>query len=312
MPQTIVDAKSFKAYWKAVFRGSKSHSTKLTLQKVKKIQDLASGAAVIEARIRFYSHSATSAAIGGALAAAASAKKEVVVARKLLVRRDDRWFLMNGELAGDLAPALGDDRSSIVAQEHAEIARNIKERQKKDTKRTLLVVALVATILFGLYVGICAFRPNKTVWLVNGTEQPYDVAINDLVYSIEPQMVYDLPIDYGTINVQSITSNGLSAAEAVAFDRPFMQRCWPFAQHTLVINPDRKAELLLAYITYTSSDNGPEPSMNWLPPMLRHEFKGIDYVFEDAPDTISTEGSQETRSLLLYFPGGAAAYAEPE
>ncbi|MBN1676228.1 MAG: hypothetical protein JXR37_34610 [Kiritimatiellae bacterium] len=101
-PQRIEDVDSFKRYWKSVFRGPQSQNRSVTLQRVRKLKDLPADTAVVEAKLRFTSYPAWTAAIFGALILVLIQKRETKTVRKLMVRRGGMWFLLSGELEGEL------------------------------------------------------------------------------------------------------------------------------------------------------------------------------------------------------------------
>ena len=108
---TILDAASFAKYWTSVFKGPSGQTRSVQIKKVYKIKEGDQGLALVEAELAFSSYPSWLIAlillnlIICVIAIMACTKRESLTIRKLMVQRDNRWFIVEGELQGRLDQA---------------------------------------------------------------------------------------------------------------------------------------------------------------------------------------------------------------
>ena len=170
-------------------------------------------------------------------------------------------------------------------------------------KPLLLVLLLVGAVVVFFLVNNKA-KSARTVWVVNGTTQPYDIEIDGQIYTVPYSDPLELKLAEGTHTVRLVTPEwGEDVSdEAAAARKAFLEKWVPAAQEqtftidsgmglavldgtTFVLNPDGAAMLLDSDVVY--GDKNPTPDR--LQPLgLFHAIEDIDDAFVESPNSVET------------------------
>jgi tetratricopeptide (TPR) repeat protein len=154
----------------------------------------------------------------------------------------------------------------------------------------------VFVALLAFYLGVAIYRgQSRRVYLVNGWTKPYAVSVNGQPYRLAPGERMHIDVSEGDVSVDM--ADNPDGPQTVAVATPFFSR--PFHRPVFVLNPDRCALLAREEMIYSSypenADNPPEFSGG----KLLHEFKGVDYEFEEFPAQIQAKaGSKITKTRV--------------
>ncbi len=166
-----------------------------------------------------------------------------------------------------------------------------------------VVLAALALLYLGsaLWIGM-----SRKVFLVNGADVPYKVAVNGTEYLLQPQSATLARVAEGEVTVESRDPAALFEATTCRVESSFWGR--PFASRTFVINPDRIAAVVWNEAEYAKNPR-PGPGR---PPRLYagrafYEFSGIDYEFEPFPATISVKGDRVVKKTRVSLQEGMNA-----
>ena len=179
-----------------------------------------------------------------------------------------------------------------VAAPHLDESGKTGYREGNWTVRLPRIIApLVILGLVVCYLGAAIWTGQaRQVYLVNGWDLPYTVAINGRQESLLPGKPKAIRVAEGDISIEF--PDGKIALEPIHchIETPFFSR--PFARQTFVINPDQVAILSWEELVYALPPLPPPPPS--APPRyyagnLLHTFKGIDYEFTDFPQNVKSE-----------------------
>jgi tetratricopeptide (TPR) repeat protein len=139
---------------------------------------------------------------------------------------------------------------------------------------------------------------NRKVYLVNGTDKPYTVAVAGRQLTLAPSAATQVRLPEGEVKVEF--ADPAVAAEPVSgrIETGFFGR--PFAYRTFVINPDRLALVVREEGHYGNAPRPPQPQ----PPELHvgeafYSFQGLDYEFAPFPRSIKSDrAATKTRVAL--------------
>lgn len=133
---------------------------------------------------------------------------------------------------------------------------------------------------------------HRAVYLVNGWDKHYRVAVNGTAHELRPGQVRKIYLAEGELTV--------AAADATLIE-PYSGRLtsnfWsrPFAQPLALINPDRLALLERQVAVYSKNpDSRNDPDVPLAPGPV-HELTGIDLPFQPFPAQLKVEGSSARR-----------------
>lgn len=156
-----------------------------------------------------------------------------------------------------------------------------------------------------LIIGLLAWYLGAAVWigrarqvyLVNGWDQPYTVAVNGEQHSIHPGTAKAVQVPEGEVAIEYPDPRLKLEPVSCRIETNFFAR--PFASHTFIINPDRLAILKEEKTVYAEV---PQPVLD--PPRYHyglgpHDLKGIDYEFVPFPHQLTvSKGSTLTKTRV--------------
>jgi hypothetical protein len=136
---------------------------------------------------------------------------------------------------------------------------------------------------------------NRKVYLVNGTDKPYTVAVAGRQLTLAPSAATEVRLPEGEVKVEF--ADPAVAAEPVSgkIETGFFGR--PFANLTFVINPDRLALVVQEQVHYGKTARPPEPPQLHLGEAF-YSFQGINYEFKPFPHSLSVKGDSATRTRV--------------
>ncbi|HJT78264.1 MAG TPA: hypothetical protein VJ739_13755, partial [Gemmataceae bacterium] len=162
-------------------------------------------------------------------------------------------------------------------------------------------------VLFGLlcwYLG-AAFWAGRAqrVYLVNGWDKPYTVAVNGREQRLMPGSHNLVHVPEGEVTVEFRDPQLHLEPIHCRVESSFWSR--PFVRHTFVINPDEVAVLEKDEAFYGDKNpaQAPQPEQKILLGQPFYAFDGIDYEFEPFPQTLQVEeGSTAHKTRVGAFP----------
>jgi len=157
------------------------------------------------------------------------------------------------------------------------------------------------------YVAVCwLWGLNRTVYLVNGVGIPYTVRLDGKEYAVPAYGATPVAVVEGALTVEIVDAPEGIEQETVTVYTSLFGR--PFNDDTFVINADGAAVLRRVEVWYGDDPNIlPSPTENYLAGKTFYRLEGIDYPFEDFPDTIElpSRNARVTRDgIFVVDPGG--------
>jgi tetratricopeptide (TPR) repeat protein len=156
----------------------------------------------------------------------------------------------------------------------------------------LLLGALAWYLGTALWLG-----QERQVYLVNGSDGPYTVAVNGREYRLTPGAVTPIRVREGEVTVALRDGNPPPEPLRGRVETPFLSR--PFAQHTFVINPDRVAVLLREETEYADNPGGNVPPPQLYLDQAFYSFDGIDYEFAPFPASLQVDQGSRLRKTRV-------------
>jgi tetratricopeptide (TPR) repeat protein len=148
-----------------------------------------------------------------------------------------------------------------------------------------LIGPLVVLGLLAWYLGAALWTGQaRKIYLVNGWNKPYTVAVNGREHSLPPEAATAIHVPEGEITIEFQDAKAPMESVRCRVESPFFSR--PFSSRTYVINPDQLAVLLKEQTEY-----GEVARPIQLPPELHvgkvlYALDGIDYEFTAFPPTL--------------------------
>jgi tetratricopeptide (TPR) repeat protein len=140
----------------------------------------------------------------------------------------------------------------------------------------------------------------RKVYLVNGRNKPYAVAVNGRELLLNPGTPAAVEVPEGDVVVESHDPKVKLEPLTCRIETPFLSR--PFSKRTFIINPDRLAVLLWEQTVYAEAPrHGAEPHQLHVGREL-YAFPGLDYEFADFPPSMQAKKGQtitKTRVALV-------------
>jgi tetratricopeptide (TPR) repeat protein len=165
----------------------------------------------------------------------------------------------------------------------------------------LIPIALVAGLLCW-YLGTALWLGwASKVYLVNGSSKSYTVLLDGHPYVVMPSDATAVRVPVGDVHVESGDPATPLETQDCYLESPFFSR--PFANRTIVINPDHLAVLVLERIEYAvNPGRGPMP--NYSLGRLLQTFDGVDYPFTTPPSSLKVKnGVSVTKTHLAVVSG---------
>jgi tetratricopeptide (TPR) repeat protein len=158
------------------------------------------------------------------------------------------------------------------------------------------VAASVFVALLAFYLGVAIYRgQSRRVYLVNGWTKPYAVSVNGQSHQLFPGAQTAIDVAEGDVSVEM--TGAPDGQQSVAVATPFFSR--PFRRPVFVLNPDRCALLTREETVYSSNPENAENPPEFSGGKLLHEFKGVDYEFEEFPPQLQAKaGSKITKTRV--------------
>jgi tetratricopeptide (TPR) repeat protein len=165
-----------------------------------------------------------------------------------------------------------------------------------------LIGPLVLAGLLCWYLGTAiAIGLARQVYLVNGTNRAYTVAINGRAHNLSPQSATPLRLPEGDSTVEFRDPTISLEPMKCRIETSFFTR--PFVRHTFVLNPDQVALLVREQSVY-SENPGAQPQLpKFYTGDAVYSFRGIDYEFVPFPPTLKTsKGQSITKTRIALMP----------
>jgi tetratricopeptide (TPR) repeat protein len=160
-----------------------------------------------------------------------------------------------------------------------------------------LIGPLVGLALLVLYLGSAFWiGQSRKIYLVNGWDQLYTVAVNGREQVLRPGAT-TVHVPEGEVVVEFHDPRLKGEPIHCRIETPFFGR--PFFGHSFVINPDRLAVVVHEKCVYSDV---PQPAVD--PPQyhsgeVQYDFTGIDYEFTPFPQTLQADkGSTITKTRI--------------
>lgn len=154
----------------------------------------------------------------------------------------------------------------------------------------LIPVALVAMALVAYLGSVWWIGHNRKVFLLNGSDKPYTIALNDAEYTLKPGGPMAVRIPEGKTHIEFRNLPVPLEPVDCEIETNFWSR--PFVRRTFVINPDRLAFVFRQEALYLEFPQGinPPPEVHFGQSLMA--FEGIDYEFEPFPASLETKNSK--------------------
>lgn len=156
----------------------------------------------------------------------------------------------------------------------------------------LLLGALAAYLGSALWIG-----QARKVYLVNGFDRPYTVAVNGVEHLIQPGRPTAVRVAEGEVVVESRDATVPLDSTRCQIETPFFSR--PFANHTFVLNPDQLAFVLWEQTEYAETPRPVQVEPKLYVGELLHAFDGLDYEFEPFPQSVKAKKGQTVRKTRI-------------
>jgi tetratricopeptide (TPR) repeat protein len=160
---------------------------------------------------------------------------------------------------------------------------------------------LVLAGLLALYLGAAVWKgQNRKVYLVNGWQRPYTVAVNGREQTLQPGMPTEARVAEGDVKVEIKDGPAAGETATVRVATSFLGR--PFANRTFVLNPDRLALIGWQEAVYSDNPWDDEGSHRVHTGEVLHAFEGIHYEFQDFPRELKTKSKRLTKRRISLAP----------
>jgi tetratricopeptide (TPR) repeat protein len=146
---------------------------------------------------------------------------------------------------------------------------------------------LVAAGLLCWYLAAAYWEGQaRKVYLVNGWDKQYKVAVNGREVALDPGQATPVELPEGDVAVESRDPQVPLPPVRCRIETPFWTR--PFTRRTFVINPDELALLVWQEAIYSEPPR-PSPEPEYHTGQAVYRFEGADYEFKAFPQTIHAE-----------------------
>jgi tetratricopeptide (TPR) repeat protein len=161
-----------------------------------------------------------------------------------------------------------------------------------------LVAPLILLGFLCWYLGAALWKGQaRQVYLVNGWNQPYTVAVNGQERALQPGTATPLQVPEGEVVLSPRDPKVALAPATCRIETPFFTR--PFRSDTFVINPDRLALLVWQQAEYSEFPRpAPEPPQFHVGDLL-YSFRSIDYEFSSLPPTLQMKKGQTIKKTQV-------------
>ena len=173
--------------------------------------------------------------------------------------------------------------------------------------KVLAWLGVIGAVVLGVVIVNVYLKGHQTLHIVNGWSVPVKVSIDGgSAEDVPARTRHAVPIAEG--RHRAVVTRAGAPEEAIEFDvcNTFFQRV--FSKSVFVLNPGGAATLLWQEIVYGDESARPEYRLRYGKSYLI--YRDINYVFEEAPDEITTESSKETRHQVATFFGAPSAIVD--
>jgi tetratricopeptide (TPR) repeat protein len=166
-----------------------------------------------------------------------------------------------------------------------------------------IVGPILAAGLLCWYLGAALWIGQaREVFLVNGTDRPYTVAVNGTEHRLPPQAATPVRVAEGDVKIESRDPAVPLEPIEGRIETSFFSR--PFASHTFAVNPDRLAVLVKEESVYAEVPRPPQRPAELHTGQAFYEFSGLDYEFAPFPATVQAKkGETVTKTRVALYPG---------
>jgi tetratricopeptide (TPR) repeat protein len=163
-----------------------------------------------------------------------------------------------------------------------------------------LIAPLILLGLLTWYLGAAVWIGRaRQVYLVNGSDQPYTVAVNGREQRLAPGAT-PVQLPEGEVTVEFRDARPGLEPVRCQVETPFWSR--PFLRRTFVINPDRVAVLVREQEEYADHPGQIDPPQVHVGESL-YSFDGVDCPFTPFPQTVEVEeGHRVVKTRVGLFP----------
>jgi tetratricopeptide (TPR) repeat protein len=160
-----------------------------------------------------------------------------------------------------------------------------------------LIPPVVALGLLSWYLGAAVWKGQaRQVYLVNGSNKPYKVAVNGQERSLTPGAAVPVRVPEGDIAVDLHELEVVRDPVHCRVETNFFTR--PFTSRTFVINPDKLAVLTREEAEYALTP-APPGRPEFLTGNVLYTFAGIDYEFTPFPQTLQVKKGQTLKKTRV-------------
>jgi hypothetical protein len=138
---------------------------------------------------------------------------------------------------------------------------------------------------------------GRQVFLVNGWDKPYTVAVNGREQELPPGRAVPLRLPEGEIALEFRGALGSLEPAACRIETPFFSR--PFRSQTFVINPDRLAIVLREETEYSEFPKPVRDPAQFHAGEVLYSFRGIDYEFAPFPPSVPIKKGQTVKKTRV-------------
>lgn len=168
-------------------------------------------------------------------------------------------------------------------------------QQGSNWSRWIPLILLIG--LIGGYLGRTIWLgSNCTVYLLNGTTQPYDVKVKDRTIALRPGTPVAIQVEEGDLHVDPVNPRLGIAPLQCKVETPFLTRI--FSRPVFVLNPDASAVLVKQTSIYAAAPPMP-PADVPLPLQTFHQLDEPDYVFDPFPHSLKVKGNSTITKTRL-------------
>jgi tetratricopeptide (TPR) repeat protein len=153
----------------------------------------------------------------------------------------------------------------------------------------LIPLILLASALLAYFGSAWWIGQNRKVYLVNGTDKPYKIALNGSEHSLNPQSATPVRVPEGEVTVEFRDDKAGIEPVKCDLESNFWSR--PFISPTIVINPDQQAIIIEEEAIYSETPHT-DPQPHWHVGQLQKTYTGVDYVFEDLPSQLQLKNTK--------------------
>lgn len=165
----------------------------------------------------------------------------------------------------------------------------------------ILGPAVIALVLGGYFWAAYSKGQSRSVYLVSGLHHAYDVNVAGQLYRIAPYSWQEIKVPEGDIRMAILNEPHPVESQTVQIKTNFWTR--PFDLKTYILNPDTLAPILYHETVYIEEgtegrETFREPRHMFHVGQPLYVFSGLNYKFQEFPDTIRVESRETVRKRV--------------